>query len=600
MARALKNVNQTPKTPGRQLPSNLLSNAFQSPIRNHISLQNSAQKTPENRASNLTSYGSAKPTLQGDPASSQFGIKSPIGEGSSEGSSEGQEGASPVAIPGKASIQGASNESDSLWDSGAVTNYGSIIASPPTRNLRMGPPSLELPDPALSPNEEHFPRYNRAWRQSRFNPNPHTTPPSHRIEERLGDAYEVGKTHTPSQLDSSQILPKRNIFKPRRAASTPGGPVGGLPSTRPSRLRRMFSTAGIESPQSPDVPMEAYKETDIRNAEYFTFLDKELDKIESFYKMKEAQASERLQLLRQQLHEMRDRRLEEVRAEQLARERATQDHERHASGQAGILADTRNGGHNRTVSAALRWMQPIENAIRVGPSRIGKVTKSLQQYGSPSGPQAQYPPTPNRPDAWRDFSRRPTHPDDVPYRAAKRKLKLALQEFYRGLELLKSFALLNRTAFRKINKKYDKAVKARPTGRYMSEKVNKAWFVQSEVLEGQIVAVEDLYARYFERGNHKVAVGKLRSKSAKAGDFSGSIFRNGLLIAAGFVFGIQGIVYGAERLGNPDLAVQTDASYLLQVRRKLISRACLTRLTRTDIRRLLLGAIPFPSLLHRL
>ena len=505
-----------------------------------------------------------------------------------------------MAIPGKASTQGASNESDSLWNSGAVTNYGSIIASPPTRNLRMGPPSLELPDPALSPNEEHFPRHNRAWRQSRFNPNPHTTPPSHRIEERPGDAYEVGKTHTPSKLDSSQILPKHNIFKPRRAASTPGGPVGGVPSARPSRLRRMFSTAGIESPQSPDLPMEAYKEIDIRNAEYFTFLDKELDKIESFYKMKEAQASERLQLLRQQLHEMRDRRLEEVRAEQLARERSKQDHERHASGQAGILADTRNGGHNRTVSAALRWMQPIENAIGVGPSRIGKVTKSLQQYGSPSGPQAQYPPTPNRPDAWRDFSRRPTHPDDVPYRAAKRKLKLALQEFYRGLELLKSFALLNRTAFRKINKKHDKAVKARPTGRYMSEKVNKAWFVQSEVLEGQIVAVEDLYARYFERGNHKVAVGKLRSKSAKAGDFSGSIFRNGLLIAAGLVFGIQGIVYGAEHLGNPDLAVQTDASYLLQVRKKLTSRACLTRLTRTDIRRLLLGAVPFPSLLRRL
>lgn len=457
------------------------------------------------------------------------------------------------------------NGSGTLWDSAAITNYGSIISSPPVRNPRMGPPSLELPDPALSPNEENFPRHNRAWRASRFNPFPHSTPPSQRIDATPGSAYEVGKPNTPPKLDSSHLLPKnRNVFKPRRTASTP---AGSLESSRPSRLRRIFSTAGLESPQINDVPLEAYKEYDLRNAQYFTFLDSELEKIESFYKMKEAQASERLQLLRQQLHEMRDRRLEEVRAEQLARERAKRDQERHVAGQTGALADMRNGGHNRSISAALKWMQPIENAVGVGPSRIGKVTKSLQQNRSPPGPQPQSHPIPDRPDSWRDFARRPAHPDDVPYPAAKRKLKLALQEFYRGLELLKSYALLNRTAFRKISKKYDKTVKARPTGRYMSEKVNKAWFVQSEVLEGQIVAVEDLYARYFERGNHKVAVGKLRSKSAKAGDFSGSIFRNGLLLAGGLVFGIEGIVYGAEHLNDPHPAVHTDASYLLQVGR---------------------------------
>ena len=513
----------------------------------------------------LTSYGSAKDTLQGGPTSSQIG---PYTEVSSEGSFEGQKGSAPLSIPGRGTSQSAIDESVSLWDSGAVTSYGSIAATPPSRNPQIGPPSLELPDPALSPSEEAFPRHNRAWRRSRFNPNPHTTPPPVRNEGKSGDAYEIGKSRMPSRLASVQLLPKKHdVFKPRRTMSTPGG---GTDSPQPRLLRRLFSTTGLASPQSGDVPLEAYKEFDVRQAEYFAFLDKELEKIDSFYKMKESQAGERLLLLREQLHIMRDRRMQELRAEQMAKERIRLEHERIASsGHAGIpnklTLNQRKSQHSRAVSSALKWMEPIENAIGVGPSRVGKVTKSMQQWSSPLEPQSQHPEQTNRPDSWRDFSRRPTYPDDVPYRAAKRKLKLALQEFYRGLELLKSYALLNRTAFRKINKKYDKAIKARPVGRYMSEKVNKSWFVESEVLEGQLVAVEDLYARYFERNNHKIAVGKLRTKSARAGDFSGSIFRNGLLLAAGLVFGVQGIVYGADHLSNPDPAVSTDASYLLQV-----------------------------------
>lgn len=445
-----------------------------------------------------------------------------------------------------------------------MTNYGSIIASPPSRSTKVGPPALELPDPALSPSVDSFPRHNRAWRNSRLARNdPHATPPVRRAASTAGDAYEVGRTHTPSKLNATLLPKHRNLFKPRRTISTPEG--ASVPHRSPF-LTRMFSNTGSRSPQSPDVHLEAYKEFDLRQAQFFNFLDSELNKIESFYKMKEVEATERLKLLREQLHEMRDRRLEEVLAAQNAKELARREQQRIAAAGDQSVPNGDEDTNGKLNPLAQKWIKPLEQAFSVGKSRFGMNTKALEQAGSPPGLSPRHVVEHHHTDSWRDFTRRRAHhEDEVPYRVAKKKLKLALQEFYRGLELLKSYALLNRTAFRKINKKYDKAVKARPTGRYISEKVNKAWFVQSEVLDGHIVAVEDLYARYFERGNHKIAVGKLRSKSHREEYYNGNVFRNGILLAAGAVFGIQGAVYGAEHLRDPDPVVRVNTSYLLQV-----------------------------------
>lgn len=456
------------------------------------------------------------------------------------------------------SASASNNESATLWDSGAVTNYGSIISSPPDPRLLRQPPSLELPDPAMSPSQEAFPRHNRAWRHSRLNPN--ISPAPRQAEGVAGDAFHVGKTHSPTKNQHSTLLPRhRSIFAQKRSISTPAGPIS---PAQPPLLRRLFSGRPIGSPSVTDVPLEAYKEFDLRQAEFTSFLDGQLEKIDKFYKSKENEAIKRLGTLKQQLHEMRDRRLAEVEAAQGAKEQAKRDRDRIGSKN----AEGMNGGAHQvgSTSSALKWLQPIENAMGFG-EHFGKNTKALKQMHSPSGASPNDLAAIQQGDSRRDFTRRPTNQDDVPYRSAKRKLKLAMQEFYRGLELLKSYALLNRTAFRKINKKYDKAMKARPTGRYMSEKVNKAWFVQSEVLEGHIVAVEDLYARYFERGNHKIAVGKLRSKTSRTGDYTGSVFRNGLLLAGGLVFGVQGIVYGGKHLLHPDPAIKTQTGYLLQL-----------------------------------
>ncbi|KAL8936801.1 MAG: hypothetical protein Q9211_004009 [Gyalolechia sp. 1 TL-2023] len=549
IARALRNVNQTPRTPGRHGPSNLLSAATSQPTgpvrTNSDALQIASQHLGPTPISTPPTTPGAEPNPSGQeqdrgaPRDIESGLQTPAR-------------ATPLINKDKVLVDGSAGDSSTAWGSGVVTNYGSIVSSPPTRHVPFRPPSLELPDPALPPDEDSFARHNRAWRHSQ--PNPYSTPLS---RQPANDAhpYEVGPTHAPPKATSSLLPRHRRLFNARRTASTPNG--GGTPD-RPRLVRRIFSTTGIQSPQVGDVPLAGYKEYDTRHAEFEKFLDVELAKIESFYKMKELQASERLLALRQQLHEMRDRRIEKILAIQKAKE--NQKHEQLRAAQADGVEDDQAGAGNH-AGPALDWRHPIDSVLGVG-HHVGKNTKALVNMGpadhrlTPANAQAQM----DR----RDFQRRSTLADDVPYRSAKRKLRLALQEFYRGLELLKSYALLNRTAFRKINKKYDKVVKARPTGRFMTEKVNKAWFVQSEVLEGQIVAVEDLYARYFERGNHKVAVGKLRSKNSRAGDHSGSVFRNGLLIAGGAVFGVQGLVHGAEYLTDPNVDVRVKTSYLLQ------------------------------------
>ncbi|KAK3986315.1 EXS family-domain-containing protein [Cladorrhinum sp. PSN332] len=330
-----------------------------------------------------------------------------------------------------------------------------------------------------------------------------------------------------------------------RSPSTFELPAGGMATTPRQRMSRLFTTGSAVTRQitnKSETNLENFDSVRAAERDFFSFLDNELDKIETFYKQKEDQATERLFTLRAQLHEMRNRRTAEIaeakRKREVSRNRGSSDDD----------AGTRRQDGGRD------WITPLKGKfIKPGPN-----SKALQKMTRTPVLHSQ------NVDDGRDYVRRPPA-DDVPYRSAKRKLKIALQEFYRGLELLKSYALLNRTAFRKLNKKYDKAVKARPPYRYMNEKVNKSWFVNSDVLDGHISTVEDLYARYFERGNHKIAAGKLRNLNKPHGDSSDSAFRSGLLIGLGGVFSIQGLIYGAELLFDPDERIRQETGYLMQL-----------------------------------
>ena len=492
-----------------------------------------------------------------------------------------------IPINERSPLQPRGKAEDTESQQTRMTSYGSIIGSPPhheevTRFNSRQAPSVELPPPAVnddddddeeedddedgdqpSPMSTRFPRRPSRVAQPATKASVHPTaespelrPPATQMAH-TGNAYEIRAPHDQNTgIAGPPTSRLRDIF-PKRTNSTP--------SSRPF-VKRMFTSGGNSqrSHDDNDVALEAYRELDFRKAEFFLFLDKELMKVEKFYQDKENEGKERLEHIREQLHIMRSYRVAEIMEaeEETRREQAAAN--RDSNGRASKEKGREDGLRKRDIitkpfTKSVDFATEALDKVRSGP--IGKTSRRMGDLGTPEMPPqgAHWLPDSDQ----KDYARR--NPHDVPYRVAKRKMKLALAEFYRGLELLKSYALLNRTAFRKINKKYDKCVGAKPGLQYVNEKVGKSHFVNSEVPEQLMATVEDLYARYFEKGNRKVAVSKLRTKTARAGDYSGAVARSCALLAAGSVFGIQGLVKGVQLLYIADEPKHTYTSYLLQL-----------------------------------
>ncbi|PHH63384.1 hypothetical protein CDD81_5985 [Ophiocordyceps australis] len=421
-------------------------------------------------------------------------------------------------------------ESEALTGNGNALQYGSFAPTPALHNLPpLAPDNLQLPSPALQPP-----------------PDTPTAKPGFFPRPRLGNLIPGRRAASSAALESdnhANATRRPSAALTRRATALASSPL---------YLRRIFSHASATRRSREEERFDLVRQ---RQRDFLDFMDSELDKVETFYKLKEGQAGQRLAVLREQLHEMRNRRTREI-AKAAANEPS---HGPPASQSGASNADTQTtatGTTNDKTSLAMTLVQPLK--ARIFP--LGPNSKALRSMAR----TPCLPPTSSG-ETRRDYSRRP--PDhDISYRTAKRKLKVAMHEFYRGLELLKSYALLNRTAFRKLNKKYDKALHTRHPLRYMDEKVSRAWFVNSDVLETYIKDVEDLYARYFEGGNHKVAAGKLRSIARKApADQSASAFINGFFLGTGVVFCAQGLVYAVHIVLNNSYQLGSEASYLLQL-----------------------------------
>lgn len=167
----------------------------------------------------------------------------------------------------------------------------------------------------------------------------------------------------------------------------------------------------------------------------------------------------------------------------------------------------------------------------------------------------------------RDYARKKKQPrkrigpsHKVIYFIARRQLKKAVYEFYRSLELLKSYRMMNRTGFRKLIKKYDKAVGDTLLPEYM-QKVDTQYFTTSGVLDDLVTQVETMFAKYFERGNRKIAVTKLRAIEQQKTYYASQFVDGWLLGMALPVFAFT-VYYALHRTLSGDLP---EGKWLMQI-----------------------------------
>jgi hypothetical protein len=201
-----------------------------------------------------------------------------------------------------------------------------------------------------------------------------------------------------------------------------------------------------------------YQEADFDETElnFINWLEDEIKKINDFYLEKEQEAEDRYKQLSAQLQ---------------ALQRLRETNRFNESNETSGNASPGNGAEERLRFKSAWIEQPI-NRLRASMDGLSSAMPGA------------------------DHERRATQPDLMPhpfthsmdsigyveYRVARRRLKQALLEFYRAMELLKGYRLMNRTGLAKILKKFDKTAGRQISPEY-TEKLKKVHFDQSEALE---------------------------------------------------------------------------------------------------------------------
>ncbi|CAH6722733.1 protein Syg1p [[Candida] jaroonii] len=287
---------------------------------------------------------------------------------------------------------------------------------------------------------------------------------------------------------------------------------------------------------NPSLKGSKHKSYEEEKIEFNNWVEQELVKVEMFYKEREQDVYERFLILEDQLYQLKDHKQISLRKHNL-----TSRHS-HPQGESTIEVYKRVGElayHTRSALFTLKgydlpslpstkflskWRRKkvdddiamkntdmgefdvnyFENRIRNGESLDLSSIDSESIHSSHSvGDQMQISTSRNslndeqiRKKKRRDYETKKHF--GVPYLLARKQLKDACLEFYRSLMILRSYKELNRTAFRKITKKFDKANNLSISKAFM-EKIDKSsYFLTSDIIDKLVFQIEELYISFFD------------------------------------------------------------------------------------------------------
>ncbi|CAD6576022.1 MAG: hypothetical protein TREMPRED_001560 [Tremellales sp. Tagirdzhanova-0007] len=366
----------------------------------------------------------------------------------------------------------------------------------------------------------------------------------HRSSDEDALTSDSGRPLTSAGPSKSRPSPK--IGKSPRFAPSPRTP-GGItksPSPKvgssPQISRRSIRSMTLSSPRPPvrsaRTFQELYDNLEEDEKDFFDLLEHELQKVEDFYTARETEAKHRAHDLRDQLYE---------------------------------LAEHRKIYHELYPNGMPEWEANFGHMLptQVAPTRLAEVFQKLHLRipfvhedngkASSSNDHSRLPSPNGHVTGHADEARRNQLRDEMKadkehhtysperYQKYKKELKVAVLDFYRHLEVIKNYRILNFTGFRKALKKFEKTTRIHCLEMYTDERISKEHFSSGRVVDDLIKQTEEMYTEHFEHGDSKKARDKLR-KQFKDKTHYYSVFRAGNFIGLGLPAAVFGLVLACK------------------------------------------------------